>query len=134
MEKISTLKAPQTIGAYVQATICEGILVFISGQLPLEPSTGKLAPGGLNAQVRQAMLNIGEILKAADLCYDNLVKMTIYLTDMSYFEEFNAAYASFFTKDKLPARAVIQVSALPRNSLVEIEGIAEKLVTSKQNL
>ncbi len=124
MRQISSPDAPKAIGPYVQAVMAEGKFVFISGQLPLDPNTGEILSGDMKEQVRRAMLNIGAILKAAGLHFNDLVKTTIYLTDISLFQEVNEVYASFFTREQVPARVVVQVSALPLGGKVEIEGIA----------
>jgi 2-iminobutanoate/2-iminopropanoate deaminase len=124
VHRIRTTGAPQAIGAYVQATAAEGRFVFISGQLPLDPVGGEIVAGDIEQQVKQSMNNLGEILKEAGLSFQSLVKTTVYVTDMSLFPVVNRAYASFFPDGKYPARAVVEVSALPRGCQVEIEGIA----------
>jgi 2-iminobutanoate/2-iminopropanoate deaminase len=124
IHRISTTRAPQAIGAYVQATAAQGRLVFISGQLPLDPIGGEIVAGDIEHQVTQSMNNLGEILKEAGLSFSSLAKTTIYITDMTLFPVINRAYASFFPDGHYPARAVVEVSALPRGCQVEIEGIA----------
>ncbi|MBE0430442.1 MAG: hypothetical protein IBX67_01300 [Dehalococcoidia bacterium] len=124
VHRISTARAPQAIGAYAQATSAEGRLVFVSGQLPLDPVTGEIVAGDIEDHVKQCMHNLGEILKEAGLSCGNLVKTTVYVTDMTLFPVVNRAYQSFFPGEEYPARAVVEVSALPRGCQVEIEGTA----------
>lgn len=121
---ISTDKAPQAIGPYSQAIETNGML-FISGQIPLNPETGKLVDGGIKEQTVQVLKNIIAILKAAGLDYTHVVKTTVFLTDMAHFKEMNEIYANCF-KENPPARSTIAVKALPLNALVEIETIARK--------
>lgn len=118
---IATEDAPKAIGPYSQAIELNGTL-YISGQLPLIPSEGKLAEG-IEAQTRQSLTNIGAILKAAGLGYDDVAKTTVLLNDLKDFGAMNAVYAEFFPNSK-PARACYQVAALPMGSLIEIEAIA----------
>ena len=121
---ISTAKAPGAIGPYSQAIEANG-LVFCSGQIPLDPMTGVFAPGGVEAQAEQALKNLGAVLEAAGCAYADVVKTTVFLTDMNDFAAVNAVYAKFFEGD-CPARSAVQVSALPKGALVEIEAIAAK--------
>ena len=118
---IHTDKAPGAIGPYSQATRVGGT-VFTSGQLGLDPATGKLAQG-VRAQAEQAMRNLGEILAAAGLGYGDLVKTVIFVQDLADFKTVNEVYASFFEGD-YPARSCVQVAALPMGGLVEIECVA----------
>ncbi len=120
---IATTKAPGAIGPYSQAVEANGF-VFISGQLPINPATGEM-PEGVTAQTEQSMKNLEAILEAAGCTFDNVVKSTCYLADMSYFGEMNAVYAQYFTGD-CPARAAFAVKELPKQALVEIEMIAAK--------
>ena len=117
---ISTNGAPAAIGPYSQAIDC-GEFVFTSGQLGLDPATGKLADGGV-----QAMKNIQAVLTAAGLTLDNVVKTTVLLTNIADFAAVNEVYASFFEGTTYPARCAYQVSALPAGGLVEIETICQK--------
>ena len=110
---ISTNGAPAAIGPYSQAIDC-GEFVFTSGQLGLDPATGKLADGGVQAQATQAMKNIQAVLTAAGLTLDNVVKTTVLLTNIADFAAVNEVYASFFEGTTYPARCAYQVSALPR--------------------
>ena len=120
---IATTKAPGAIGPYSQAVEANG-MVFISGQLPINPETG-LMPETVSEQTEQSMKNLQAILEAADCTFDNVVKSTCYLADMSYFGEMNTVYAKYFTGN-CPARAAFAVKELPKKALVEIEMIAAK--------
>ncbi|NTU88417.1 MAG: RidA family protein [Actinobacteria bacterium] len=122
MNIIYTKKAPAAIGPYSQAIETESF-IFLSGQLGLDPKTGMLAEG-LEAQTEQAIDNISGILDAAGLGFEKVVKTTCFLTDMNDFTIFNGVYAKYFTGN--PARSCVEVSALPKNALVEIEVIAMK--------
>jgi len=125
MKKIvNTEKAPKAIGPYSQAVEANGML-FISGQVPINPETGKLVEGGIKEQTEQVMKNIGEILKTAGLSYANVVKSTCLLSDMDNFAAMNEVYGRYFTSD-MPARAAFGVVKLPLGALVEIETIAIK--------
>jgi len=119
---IQTALAPKAIGPYSQAVLVNGTL-YVSGQLGMDPETGNLVSGGVEEQCRQALQNMGAILKAAGADYNNVVKTTVLLADMNHFVQVNNVYKEFF-KDKFPARAAYQVAALPKNALVEIEAIA----------
>jgi 2-iminobutanoate/2-iminopropanoate deaminase len=119
---ISTNGAPAAIGPYSQA-IGAGRLVFCSGQVGLEPSTGELVEGGIEAQAERALQNLGAVLDAAGLTYNDIVKTTCFLADMADFAAFNAVYARFMT-DPPPARSTFAVAALPKGARVEIEAIA----------
>ena len=121
MQAIATSGAPGAIGPYAQG-VDTGALVFTSGQLGLDPATGAL-PAGIEAQTHQSLKNLGAILAAAGLGYDNVVKTTVFLQDLGDFAAVNAIYATYFTKT-LPARSCVQVAALPKGALVEIECIA----------
>ncbi|NMC42314.1 MAG: RidA family protein [candidate division Zixibacteria bacterium] len=121
---LSTDKAPKAIGAYSQGVTIENArLVFVSGQLGLDPATGAMVSGGAAAEARQAMNNLGAILKAAGGDYASIIKTTIYLADIGDFAAVNEIYAGYFTAD-FPARAAFAVAALPRGGRVEIEAIA----------
>lgn len=119
---ISTDKAPKAIGPYSQAVEANGIL-FISGQVPIDPASGKLIEGGIKEQTEQVMKNIGAILEAAGLSYANVVKSTCLLNDMDNFAAMNEVYARFYTSE-MPARAAYGVVRLPLGALIEIETIA----------
>ncbi|MGN0037280.1 MAG: RidA family protein [Bacteroidaceae bacterium] len=115
-------KAPAAIGPYSQA-IEAGGMVFVSGQLPVDASTGEFAPGGVSEQTRQSLENMRHILTEAGLTMDNVVKTTVFLADMALFAEMNAVYATYF-EGAFPARSAVAVKALPKGALVEIECIA----------
>ena len=120
---IATNNAPAAIGPYSQAVELNGTL-FISGQIPVNPATGEM-PQGIEAQTRQVLKNIGAILEADGLTYNDVVKTTVMIANMADFAAMNAVYADFFTADK-PARVCFQAAALPKNALVEIEAVAGK--------
>ena len=119
---ISTEKAPKAIGPYSQANEANGF-VFISGQVPIDPATGKLVEGGIREQTEQVLRNIGAILEAAGLGFDDVVKCTCLLSDMDNFTAMNEVYARYFTQNQ-PARAAYGVVKLPLGALIEIECIA----------
>ena len=121
---IFTEKAPAAIGPYSQAIEANG-MVFLSGQLPVDPATGEFAPGGVAEQTAQCFENIKSILAEAGLTTANIVKTTVFLADMSLFAEMNGVYATYFEGD-FPARSAFAVKALPKGALVEIESIAVK--------
>lgn len=121
---LSTYEAPQTIGAYSQAIETDSF-VFLSGQLGLDPKTGKMVEGGVEEQTEQAMKNILAILKEAGLTVSNIVKTTIFMKDIADFTKINDVYAKYFAEG-FPARSAIQIAALPKGGLVEIEVIASK--------
>jgi len=123
---ISTEKAPKAIGPYSQAVEINGML-FISGQLPLDPEIGKIVEGGIEEQTEQVMKNIGVILSAAGYSFTDVVKSTCLLADMSYFAGMNKVYARYFPTAP-PARAAFAVKELPMKVLVEIETIAVKKI------
>ncbi len=120
---ITTDKAPWAIGPYSQAVV-SGDLVFLSGQIPIDPSTNEIIKGDISAQTQQVINNIIVILKEAKCEIENVIKTTVFLQDMQDFNEMNLVYASFF-KHK-PARSTVQVACLPKKALVEIECIAIK--------
>src|SRR5690349_3103794 len=118
-EPVSTPEAPAAIGPYSQA-IKAGNLLFLSGQIPIDPQTANLVEGGIEAQTRQVFRNIAAILKAAGASFDNVVSAGVFLTDMNDFGKMNAIYAEYFSSPA-PARATVQVARLPKDSLVEIQ-------------
>ena len=122
METIATAKAPGAIGPYSQAKVAGGFL-FASGQIPIIPETGDIENGTIEAQTAQACKNVGAILEAAGLSFDNVVKTTCFLADMNDFAAFNGVYAEYFTSK--PARSCVAVKDLPKGVLCEIEIIAE---------
>ena len=121
---ISTEKAPKAIGPYSQAIETNGML-FISGQIPIDPAIGKVIEGGINEQTEQVMKNIGEILHAAGYEFKDVVKSTCLLSDMDNFAAMNAIYGKYYPENP-PARAAYSVVKLPLGVLVEIETIAVK--------
>jgi 2-iminobutanoate/2-iminopropanoate deaminase len=119
---IQTDQAPKAIGPYSQA-IRAGEFVFCSGQIPLDSQSGEMVSGGIAAQARQVMNNLAAVLKAAGCDFSTVVKTTIFLADLKDFTVVNDVYGEYFKGDP-PARATIQVAALPRGSLIEIEAVA----------
>jgi 2-iminobutanoate/2-iminopropanoate deaminase len=119
---IQTEKAPKAIGPYSQA-IQAGDLIFLSGQIPINPLTGELVKGDIGRQTRQVLENIKAVLEADGLGMGDVVKTTIFLRDMAKFNEVNEAYGSYFPAPP-PARSTVEVSNLPRNVEIEIEAIA----------
>ena len=124
MKAIQTELAPAAIGPYSQAVEI-GNLVFVSGQLPIDPKTGLFASEEIKGQTRQSLTNISEILKAAGTDMSHVVKITVFLADMTDFAAMNEVYAEFFSAP-FPARAAVAVKTLPKNALVEIECVAGK--------
>ena len=120
---VSTDKAPAAIGPYAQANRA-GSLVFTSGQIPLDPETGELTGTTIEEQTVRALENLKAILEAAGTSMDSVVKTTVFLADMSDFAKMNEIYSSYFTGEMLPSRTTVEVSALPRKALVEIEAVA----------
>lgn len=121
LKKISTDKAPAAIGPYSQGIIA-GDTLYASGQIPINPATGAIEAEGIEAQAEQAIKNAGEILKAAGVSYNAVVKTTCFLADMNDFAAFNAVYEKYFTEK--PARSCVAVKTLPKNVLCEVEVIA----------
>ena len=119
---ISTDKAPGAIGPYSQA-ISTGSMVFVSGQLPLDPATGAF-PDGIAAQTRQSLTNAKNILEKAGSSMDKVVKTTVFLSDISNFAAMNEVYGTFFSEGSYPARSAVEVAKLPKDALVEIECVA----------
>jgi 2-iminobutanoate/2-iminopropanoate deaminase len=120
---ISTSDAPAAIGPYSQA-IRAGSTIYCSGQIPLDPKTGQIISGGIDAQTRRVLDNITALLKAEGLGFGNIVKTTIFLTNLGDFQTVNEVYGSYF-KNQPPARSTVQVSALPKGANIEIEVIAD---------
>jgi len=119
---IKTNKAPGAVGPYSQAVVSGGF-VFTSGQLPVDPQTGKFVEGGIKEEARQCLENVREILEAAGTSLDKAVKATVFLTDINDFSAVNEIYGTFFKEDP-PARSAYQVAALPLGARIEIEMIA----------
>ncbi|MEZ4485286.1 MAG: RidA family protein [Syntrophotaleaceae bacterium] len=120
---IATKEAPAAIGPYSQAVKVDDWL-FFSGQIALDPASGELVAEGVEAETEQVMANIAAVLKAAGVGFDAVVKTTIYLVNLDDFAIVNEIYGRYFDGAAAPARATVQVAALPRNAVVEIEGIA----------
>jgi 2-iminobutanoate/2-iminopropanoate deaminase len=121
-EVISSANAPKAVGPYSQG-IRSGDFLFLSGQLGLEPQSGEFVPGGVEAQTKQALTNIQNVLKDNGADLTDVVKTSVFLADMNDFSKMNAVYATFFETDP-PARSTVEVAALPKFGLVEIEAIA----------
>jgi len=121
-EAVAAPDAPQAIGPYSQA-IKAGNLLFVSGQIPIDPATGELVEGGVAPQTEQVMRNITALLRAAGAGFDHVVRTTVFLADMGEFAAMNTVYGRFVV-DPPPARATVQVARLPRDVRVEIEAIA----------
>ena len=121
---ISTSEAPAAVGPYSQA-IGSGPLLFCSGQIPLDARSGELLQADVSAQTKLVLDNVGSVLKAYGLGFPDVVKTTVFLTDLGQFAEMNAIYAKYFAEQP-PARSTIQVAALPKGAKVEIEAIAIK--------
>jgi len=121
---IHTKQAPAAIGPYSQAVEQNG-LVFCSGQIALDPATGKVVEGGIEFETRRAMQNLGEVLAAAGLDFVDVVRTTIYMINLTEFEIVNRVYGEHF-EPPYPARSTVQVTALPRNARIEIDAIAIK--------
>ena len=124
MIRINTEKAPAAIGPYSQAFFTAGGLLFCSGQIALDPETGKLVGSTIEAQAEQVMRNISALLDAAGLGFEHVVKTTCFLADMEDFSVFNTVYEAYFTGK--PARSCVAVRALPKGALCEVEVIAER--------
>jgi len=119
---VSTDKAPKAIGPYSQAILAED-LIFTAGQIGLDPGTMELVEGGIEAQTRQVLTNLKHVLESADSGLRFVIKTTVFLQDMGDFARMNAVYAEFFPENP-PARSTVQVAALPKGALVEIECVA----------
>lgn len=122
MKKIHTDNAPAAIGPYSQA-IVHGDLVFTSGQIPINPTTGNVEAEGIAAQTEQVMQNLGAVLTAAGASFESAIKTTCFLADMADFAAFNEVYARYFTEK--PARSCVAVKTLPKSVLVEVEVVAK---------
>ena len=122
-EVISTPNAPAAIGPYSQA-VRTGNLIFVSGQIPLDPATGQLVRGDIGTQTQQVLENLAAVLEAAGSSLAKVVKTTVYLRDLGEFGRMNEMYGKFFSGDP-PARATVQVARLPRDAAVEIDVVAE---------
>ena len=124
-QRINTENAPAAIGPYSQAIDSGTGLIFVSGQLPIDPATGAFPEGGVQEQTRQSLTNAKAILEAAGLSLANVVKTTVFLADMGDFAAMNEIYAQFFS-EPFPARSAVAVKTLPKGALVEVECIAAR--------
>ena len=120
MKSITTEKAPAAVGPYSQAVVA-GNLVFVSGQIPVDPATGNI-PENIVDQARQALTNLGEVLRASGSGLDKAVRVTVFITDISAFGKVNEVYAEFF-KEPYPSRSCVEVSKLPKGVKIEIDAI-----------
>jgi 2-iminobutanoate/2-iminopropanoate deaminase len=125
---IATANAPSAIGPYSQAISIHGF-VFLSGQIPLDPATGQVEPGGIEEQTQRVLQNLVAVLEAAGSSLGEVVKTTVYLKDMTEFATMNEVYGRFFT-DNPPARATVEVARLPKDVRIEIDCIASKKWTT----
>lgn len=122
LKKITTDKAPSAIGPYSQGIVSNGF-IFTAGQIPLDPVAGKIVEGGIVEQTNRVMQNLEEVLRAAGATWADVVKTTVYLHDLSHFPTVNEVYGKWLG-DARPARSTVQVTALPRGAMVEIDAIA----------
>jgi 2-iminobutanoate/2-iminopropanoate deaminase len=124
-DTIQTTKAPLAMGPYSQAVRTHAHqLLFLSGQIPLDPTTGEISAGGIEAQTERVLMNLKEILEAGGSSLQNVIKTTVYLKNLQDFPKMNEVYARFFVQNP-PARSTIEVSGLPRSASIEIDAIAE---------
>lgn len=122
---IRTTQAPAPVGPYNQAIATSGQMLFVAGQIPLDPQSGNIVgEGDITAQTKQVMRNMEAILTEAGATWDNVVKTSVFLTDLANFGAMNQVYAQYFAEETAPARACVEVSRLPKDVLVEIECIA----------
>ncbi len=123
MKVINTTKAPAAIGPYSQAIAANGLL-FTSGQIPVDPTTGLVVEGGIESQARMVMENLKAVLLEADVDFSAVVKTTCFISSIDDFAAFNSVYSQYFTSDAKPARSCVAVKTLPKNVLCEVEAIA----------
>ncbi|MEO0406552.1 MAG: RidA family protein [Cyanobacteria bacterium P01_A01_bin.135] len=121
---IRTDQAPAPVGPYSQAIAAAGTMLFVAGQIPLNPQTGELSSGDIAEQTELALSNLKAVVEAAGATLDDVVKTTVFLADMNEFAAMNAVYAKFFTSDQPPARACVEAARLPKDVRVEVECIA----------
>ena len=122
MKKVTTPNAPAAIGPYSQGIIAGGLL-FASGQIPLDPATGTIVCGGIEAQAHQAFTNVKNLVEAAGTTMSAVLKVTVFMADMADFAAVNAIYAQYFT-EPYPARSAVEVKSLPKGALIEVDVIA----------
>ncbi len=123
MKELRTSAAPAPVGPYSQAVEHAG-WIFLSGQIPLDPATGRLVPGGIEEQARRVLDNLRAVLEGSGASLAHVVRTTIYLVDLAVFPRVNEIYAEYFTASPRPARSTVQVAALPLGSQIEIDAIA----------
>jgi 2-iminobutanoate/2-iminopropanoate deaminase len=123
MKAVTTVDAPAPVGPYSQA-VAHGGLLFVSGQIPLDPKTNVLVEGDIDAQTERVIENLNAVLAAAGTSLERVVRTTVYVTDLAFFGRVNEVYARFFRGDPAPARAAVQVAALPLGAQIEIDAIA----------
>jgi 2-iminobutanoate/2-iminopropanoate deaminase len=123
IQNINTDQAPAAIGPYSQAVVA-GDMLYVSGQIPLDPKSGEVVSGGISAQTKQVLTNLKAVVEAAESGMDKIVKVTIYITDMSQFSVVNEIYGTYFSAP-FPARACVEVSKLPKGVDVEMDAIAQ---------
>lgn len=123
LKAIETLDAPKAVGPYSQAVVCND-LIFVSGQIPIDPKTNTLSNDTFSNQIKLVFNNISAILKEANTSLDNVIKTTVFIKDINKFQEFNEIYALYFVNNK-PARSLVEVSNLPKGASFEIEVIAK---------
>lgn len=121
---IQTENAPAPIGPYSQAVKC-GHMLYTSGQIPIDPKTGTMVPGGVREQAIQVLENLKSVLEAAGCTFDDVIKTTVFLADMADFPAVNPIYAEYFGEENAPARSTVQVAGLPMGARVEIELVAK---------
>ena len=121
---IQTEQAPAPVGPYSQAIAATGTMVFVAGQIPLDPQTGEVNRGSIAEQTRLALTNLQAVVQAAGATLEAVVKTSVFLADMNEFTEMNAVYAEFFNSNAPPARACVEVARLPKDVRVEVECIA----------
>jgi 2-iminobutanoate/2-iminopropanoate deaminase len=122
---LSSSEAPAAIGPYSQA-VQVGDVVYLAGQIGINPASGVLVEGGIKAQTKQALDNLGAVLKEAGMDYDNVVRATVFLSDVNNFQTMNGVYGEYFKSDHPPSRSTVEVGGVPRGALVEIDFIAVK--------
>jgi reactive intermediate/imine deaminase len=125
LEAVRTQAAPAPVGPYAQAVAHEGLL-FCSGQIPLDPATGKLVAGEIEAQTERVLENLGAVLAAGGSSFARVLRTTVYLADLALFPRMNAVYARYFASEPRPARTTIRAGALPAGALIEIDAIAAR--------
>ncbi len=121
---IRTNQAPAPVGPYNQAIAAKGTMLFVAGQIPLDPQTGEIVGNEITQQTQQVMANLGAILKEAGTSWQNVVKTSVFLSDLNNFVAMNQVYSSYFNEETAPARACVEVARLPKDVLVEIDCIA----------